>query len=109
MKYYRVKYGFGKDDFYSIDETELKKAMSAQIHGTILVCDEGTISGNNIMSISPDYNRVLGLNRDHQLTGEDYQILGAKAVKDHRTFLLQTKTLALEKPRATKKLGDGTN
>lgn len=109
MKYYRVKYGFDKDDFYSIDETELKKAIVAQTQGSIFICNEGTISGNNIVSIMPDYNRVLGLNRDYQLTGEDYDLLGAQAVKDHRNFLQQAKTLALENRSKPKQLSDGTD
>lgn len=107
MKYYKVKYGFGKDDFYSIDETELKKAISAQVNGSILICEEGTISGNNIMSIMPDYNRVLGLNRDYQLTGEDYDQLGAQAVKDHRMFLQETKRAAIGGSKEVKLIGNG--
>lgn len=109
MKYYRVKYGFGKDDFYSIDETELKKAIVAQVQGKILVCDEGTIAGNNIISISPDYNRALGLSRDYTLSGEDYALLGVQIVKDHRNFFSDTKHLALSEPQKTKQIGNGTN
>lgn len=107
MKYYRVKYGFGKDDFYSIDETELQKAIRAQVEGSIFICEEGTISGNNIMSIMPDYNRVLGLNRDYQLTGEDYDLLGAQKVKDHRNFLQETKRAITGIPSKTKLLQHG--
>lgn len=95
MKYYRVKYGYGKDDFYSIPEEDLAKAMRAQANGTILICDEGTIAGNNIMGISPDYNRALGVNRDYALTGEDYNELGAATIKDHCNFFADTKRLAL--------------
>lgn len=95
MKYFRVKFGYGKDDFYSVDESELPKAIRAQVNGTILVCEEGTIAGNNIMAIAPDYNRALGVNRDYTLTGEDYNELGATAVKAHRVFFSDTKRLAL--------------
>lgn len=96
MKYYRVKYGFGDDDFYNIDESELKKALVAQIQGKVLVCEDGTIAGNNIISIMPDYNRALGLNRDYKLTGEDHSLLGTELVKDHRNFLQEAKHAALE-------------
>ena len=106
MKYYRVKYGFGKDDFYSIPETDLEKAMRAQIKGTIFVCDEGTIAGNNIPSIMPEYQRALGVNRDYSLTVEDYRELGIKAVEEHRTFLSEVKRLAIGAPTGIKQLKD---
>lgn len=95
MKHYRVKYGFNKDDFYSIDETELRKAIVAQTKGQIFICDEGTIAGNNIISISPDYNRALGFNRDYTLTGEDYDQLGTRAVQEHRESFEEAKLAAL--------------
>lgn len=104
MKYFRVKYGFGKDDFYSITEAELPKAIRAQVKGTVVAFDEGTIAGNNIISISPDYNRALGVNRDYALTGEDYDILGAQTVKDHRNFFSDTKREVLNPASATKLL-----
>lgn len=107
MKHYRVKYGYGKDDFYSILETDLEKAMRAQISGTVFVCEEGTIAGNNIMQIVPDYQRLLGLNRDYELNHEDYQELGMKAVKEHRMFMQEAKHVALGNKSAPKLLTHG--
>ena len=104
MKYYRVKYGFGKDDFYSVDENELPKALRAQVNGTILVCSEGTIGGNNIMAIQPDYNRLLGYNRDYSLTGEDYAELPANAKREYMGFLEDTKYSALGSGNEIKRL-----
>lgn len=95
MKHFKVKFGYGANDFYSIPETELDKALRAQINGTIFVCEEGTIAGNNIMAIHPDYNTLMGYNRDYQLTGEDYQEVGADTIKEHQQFLHKTKLEAL--------------
>lgn len=95
MKYYRVKYGYGKDEFYSIQETDLHRAIKAQGDGSIFLCEEGTISGNNIMAIHPDYNRLLGVNRDYQLTGEDYQELPSGAQHEHMRFIEDVKHKAL--------------
>lgn len=91
MKFYKVKTGYGKDDFISVNEKELQMAIRAQLTGKVGVFSEGTISGNHIISITPDYNRELGLARDWQLTSEDYAILGEKKVKEYRNFLQEIK------------------
>lgn len=95
MKYYRVVYGYGKDDFYSVPETDVAKALRAQVNGTVFICDEGSIAGNSIQAIRPDYNRLMGYKRDYSLSGEDYDAIGAQAVKEHRKFLVDTKLTAL--------------
>ncbi len=89
-KYFKVKIGFGSDDFISIDETELKTAIKAQITGQIAIFKEGTIAGNNIISITPNWNKVMGFNRDYQLTGEDYKYIGNERVNEYRNCLENT-------------------
>lgn len=91
MKYFRVKYGYGKDDFYSVEESDVARAIKAQGDGSVFVCSEGTISGNNIMAVMPDYNRVLGYNRDYTLTGEDYQELLPNIRREYDNFLQDAK------------------
>lgn len=89
MKYFRVKYGFGPDEFIGIDETELDMALRAHIGGKKGLFKEGSISGDKIIAITPDFNRVLGLNRDYRLTGEDYKELGKK--RDEYELFLEEK------------------
>lgn len=91
MKYYRVKIGYGKDEFISVDETELAMALRAQISGRVGIFKEGTVAGNHIISITPDLQRFAGYKRDYQLTGEDYDEIGMEAVNEHRHFLEDTK------------------
>lgn len=86
MKYFKVKFGFGADDFLSVDENELPMALRAHISGKKGMFKEGSISGDKIIAIIPDFNRALGYNRDYILKGEDYNELG-KAREEHELFL----------------------
>lgn len=92
MKHFRVYFGYGKDDFYSIPETELAKAINAQLTGKVALLEAGTISGNEIKRIQPDYQRIMGYNRDHQLGSEDYVEIGGKIRKEYQDIYLLTKT-----------------
>ena len=90
MKHFKVKIGFGNDDFISIDESELRSAIKAQGNGSVAVFKEGTIAGNHIISILPDYNKKMGWNRDYQLVAEDWDYIGKETVNEYRQFLEDT-------------------
>lgn len=87
-RYYRVKTGYGADEFISITEAELQKAVRAQVNGGIVIFEGGSVAGNAIMTITPDYNKAMGFKSDYKLTGEDFDRLGGDAVKSHRDALL---------------------
>lgn len=91
MKHFRIKTGYGKDDFISIDETELSKALRAQVNGSVAIFKEGSISGNNIMAVIPDFQKEMGYRRDYQLTGEDYELIGQEKIKDYRLAIEEAK------------------
>lgn len=101
MKHFRVKFGFKNDDFISIDETELSKALRAQIKGSVAVFKEGSIAGNLITMILPDYQKDMGWNRDYQLTGEDYDEIGKKRQLSYTSLIENTKREIQGLPPAT--------
>lgn len=98
MKHFRVKIGFGKDEFISIDETELRKALIGQIRGrdAVVIFKEGSVTGNSILSVTPDFNRDLGYARDYVLNGEDYAQIGGNTVEDYRVLMVSAKSEAFE-------------
>lgn len=77
MKYYKIKTGYARDEFLSIPETELAKAIYSHVHGTVFVHSAGTLSGKLIQRIDPDYHRELGFNFEYELRGEDFRYLPA--------------------------------
>ena len=106
---YKIKTGFGDDDFTVIDETELAMAMRAQITGKVGIFKEGSISGNSILEIKPYYNRLMGYNREYKLNDEDYLEVGTRVQKEHTLFFEDTK-LALEgkkREEQPKEISDG--
>ena len=93
--YYKVKIGYEKDDFLSIEETELPKAFKAQVTGQVAIFKEGSVGGNHIISIMPDWNRIMGYKRDYKLVGEDYDHIGDHRIDLARKTLENAKTIAL--------------
>lgn len=91
MKYFRVKYGYKNDEFISVDEQELPMAMRAHITGKKGVFKEGAVSGDKIIAIVPDWQRVMGWNRDYNLMGEDYDEIGTKPQREYQNLLQETK------------------
>lgn len=87
MKYFKVKIGFSNDDFISIEGSELKKAVIAQVTGKVVIFKEGSIAGNSIISVLPDYNKEMGWNRDYKLGAEDYRCIGDKRVEESRLLI----------------------
>lgn len=95
MQEFKVKIGFGVDEFIIISQQELEMAIRAQITGKIAIFNEGTVAGNNIIFITPYFNRVMGWNRLYQPDFEDYNLLGKKRVDAARNLFGETKQKVL--------------
>ena len=89
MIYFKVKTGFEPNDFISIDETELHRAVIAQATGKIGIFKEGTVAGNNIISIKEDWSRMMGYNRGYELNDENYNDIPRKLKEEARTAYLR--------------------
>lgn len=91
MYYFKVKIGFKDDEFLGVDENEVEIALRAQITGRVAVLKSGTVSGNHIISITPDYQKEMGWAHDYHLTGEDMLEIGNEKVEEYRNFLAEKK------------------
>jgi hypothetical protein len=98
MRYYKVQIGYG-DDFISIDETELEKALYAQMTGGTVFLNEGSVTGNSIISIRPDFHKAMGWNYGYKFTPEDHAEINRECghykgylaeVKDKVSYLMKT-------------------
>lgn len=70
---FKVKTGFSETDFIRIDENEVPKAIRAQGMGGVAVFTEGSISGNHIISVTPDWHYELGLNPGAKFESQDWK------------------------------------
>lgn len=85
--YFRVKTGFQPNDFVSIGQDEYSKAVRAQIKKTVVIFkDHGSISGANIQSVLPDWNKELDYYGDYQIRGEDIQDIPRIRQAEYRDF-----------------------
>ena len=101
-KFFKVYTGYGETDYISIDETELEMCIRAQITGKVAITKDGTITGNVIQRIVPDWNKALGLNRGYKMKPEDYEYLPKKVADEHRDAI----ALATSSVQSQLKLGN---
>ena len=78
QKYFKVQIGFGKNDFISINEDELDKAIYGMVSGKVVIFQNGTVAGNNIISILPDYHKAMGWNYGYDFLPEDWKQINSK-------------------------------
>lgn len=86
--YYKVKIGYSTEEYISIGEEDLPKAMRAMVRGGVAIFNEGAIAGDRIIMIVPDWNRIIGRRHDNRIDGEDWARLPAD-VKERAHGLMQ--------------------
>ena len=80
--YYRIKTGYGKNEFISIGEDELESAIYSFMSDTKGVFSAGVVRGKDIISITPDYHKALGLvNTEWELDQDDWAEVAKLGIK----------------------------
>lgn len=82
--YFKVKVGFGANDFISIDEEDYKKAVIAQVTGKVAIFKNGeTASGSSILSILPDHTKSLGRKPEYPVSLDE---VPKELLKNYKEF-----------------------
>lgn len=100
MRYFKIRigYGTGEDHHVEIDETELEKAYLCFLTDAKAVFSGGPVRGKDIVSISEDWHRALGWNREHSMGPDDWHEVNERlpdyrgilaAVKEKVTYLIK--------------------
>lgn len=92
MRHFLVKYGFSRDEVIQIDHTEVEKAIYAHLKGITVAFKNGSVSGDRIIAIVPDFNSELGWGLDHKLDSYDYGDLDRVGLREkYQSFLSEIK------------------
>lgn len=91
MRYFRIKIGYGHNEYVSIDETELEKAYGVFLTDGKGVFSGGVVRGQDIIAIQEDWNRAMGYNPEWKLTADDrVEIEKTGVMKQYKGLLAQT-------------------
>lgn len=91
MRYFKIKTGYGDQDFISIDETELEAAVYAFLTDAKGMFKNGAVNGKNIMSITEDWHREFGWNYTYKLGPDDWEQINREATPKYRGIIQEAK------------------
>lgn len=90
--YYKIIFGYDAEDYIEITGEELEKASYAHLKKKDGSYSGGTVSGDKIIAIQPDYHKAMGWNRGYKLGSEDYAEISNKNIDTkHKNYLSTTK------------------
>lgn len=117
-KYFRVKFGYGKQDYVSVDELDLQKAVYSMFAHKPVQIGDVFVQGDKIISITPHYHKYTGWNEFYEpREPEDFLQIKrdcpdfegyVEATKNHVAMLMQNgrvneigkeEVIMLEKPK----------
>lgn len=87
MRYFKIKIGYGEDEYVRIDETELEKAYGVFLTDGKGVFSGGTVRGQDIIAIKEDWHRAMGYNPLYKLRAEDMNEIQKEVGKEYQGVL----------------------
>ena len=80
MRFFKIKTGYNNSDFVPIDETELEIALYVFITDGKAVFKNGVVRGKDIIAITEDWHRVMGINQVWKLDADDYNEMHKRGI-----------------------------
>ena len=90
-RYFKVVYGFDEDEFLPIEENELKRAIYAHLTGKKAAFQSGSVSGDKIIVVKPDWNKAMGWNAGYKPMPEEMGEIEATVGKKYLGIVAQAK------------------
>ena len=81
MRYFKIKVGYDKDEFVSIDETELELALHVFLTEGKAIFKNGVVRGKDIIGITEDWHKAMGINPEWKLGTDDWNEIEKRGLK----------------------------
>lgn len=90
--YFRVQYGYGNDEYVTITQEELPKAIAVFVgFGERAVFQNGAVRGKDIIRIIPDWHTHFGWNKTHKMDQYDWNMIPDSLQKTYQDIYLEAK------------------
>jgi hypothetical protein len=97
MKYFKVKIGYGADDYISITTPQnLEKALYLFASKEDGFLDGKPVRGVDIITITEDWNKALGVADSYKLNGEDQMLLSSRGIKKQYAGIIEKYSMRVE-------------
>lgn len=70
--FYKIKVGYGENEFIPIDETELETVLYAFLTNGKAVFTNGVVRGKDIIAITEDWQKEMGWNTGYKMQDIDW-------------------------------------
>lgn len=95
-RWFRVKYGYNANEFVSIPEEYLAKAIYSKQKQSLFSFNDRIIDGKEIKTITPDYHKHTGWHEWYEpKDGEDFKQI-ERDCPDYTGYIDKATTIAIE-------------
>ena len=81
MKYFKIKVGYGENEYVPIDEDELETALFVFLTEGKGIFKNGVVRGKDIIGITEDWHKAMGWNKGYELSADDWIDIKEKGVQ----------------------------